>query len=785
MKRAGKGKALVGFRRHGLLIVLICYCFMLTKVIGQSITRGPYLQQPTREGITIRWRTDVPTDTRLEYSALGTSLVVAKTESILTTEHEITLTGLPSDSKYFYGIGTTQKILAQGANYHFTTAPPADTKRPIRFWAMGDFGASNTAKYANNQREVRDQFLAQKNGPVDLWVWMGDNAYCCGTQDEYQTQVFDFYGSTIMGSMPILPSPGNHEYYATSTAKVDRIIPYFDMFTMPTNGQAGGIPSGNEAYYSVNHGPVHFTALDTYGYDEGKYPLADTRSLQYKWLEKDLAANTSLWTVVFFHHPPYTKRSHDSDFEKELTVIRETLVPLFDKYKVDLVLSGHSHVYERSYLMKGHTGLSPTFSKSQHVVQDTKASYTKDSKPIINKEEGTVYMVIGSAGRLDSQNYTDGHPSSVYANYDMGGSSLFTVDENRLDSRWICADGEVRDSFTMFKNVNIRTEKRLQFGESVTLSASWKGNYRWSTGAMNQRSITVNPRRDTLITVSDSLGYLKDSFLLSVAPAPTIKVIVDTTTALCAGQAATVSFASTTFSFDQWTFRVELSDSNGQFTSPTLLAEGKQTLFRVNLPANLTAGSNYRIRVVPDAGFFVVVPSYAFRVSRPAEARLTNESPAAYANEISLNVLVKGTLPARIKITTLPEQTINQMDYTVVVNPQQASVFKIEQLTNVCGVGSIDSRTVQITPPLATSSTTIGVKVYPNPGNDRIVIEYPLASGASVQVVITDLNGKRVAEHIFSTREKQEVDIRSLPAGTYLVEIRSEGQSITKRIVKY
>lgn len=252
-------------------------------------------------GAVRRWRTDTPTDSRVQYAAASdTTKFLAKVDNALTTEHEIVLTGLPRDAKYFYKIGTTQKVLGQSRGQFFVTAPAADTKRPIRFWAMGDFGDQG-AKYATNQRQVRDQFLAKKNGPVDLWIWLGDNAYCCGTQPEYQTQVFDFYGGSIFGNIPILPSPGNHKYLATTSAAnhQDRNVPYYDIVTVPTQGESGGLPSGTEAYYAVNYGNIHFVSLDSYGYDEGK-PLADPNSPQYKWLDKDLAANTSLWTIIFF-----------------------------------------------------------------------------------------------------------------------------------------------------------------------------------------------------------------------------------------------------------------------------------------------------------------------------------------------------------------------------------------------------------------------------------------------------------------------------------------------------
>jgi 3',5'-cyclic AMP phosphodiesterase CpdA len=756
-------------------------------VVAQTITRGPYLQQPTAEGVTIRWRTDVPTDSRVEFNLPDSTQVLSKVDNTPTTEHIVTLTGLPPDTKYLYGVGTSQRILRRGPDRFFQTAPPATTKRPIRFWAMGDFGASDTEKYATNQQAVRDQFLAKKNGPVDLWVWLGDNAYCCGTQQEYQTQVFDFYGSQLFGNLPILPSPGNHEYLATPTAKVDRNIPYYDMITVPARGEAGGVPSGTKAYYSLNYGNIHFISLDTYGYDEGKYPLSDKRSLQYQWLEKDLAAASSLWTIVFFHHPPYTKRSHDSDGEAELRVIRETLVPLFDKYKVDLVLAGHSHVYERSYLMKGHTGLSFTFNKNQHVVQNTEAYYTKDSKPIINKDEGTIYMVIGSAGRLDWNGRPDPHPSSVYSNYQIGGSSIFTVDENRLDSQWLSADGQIRDRFTVFKQVNKRTEKKVTYGASVELTASWKGTYIWSTGQSNVQSVTLSPLRDTLITVSDSLGYLRDTFLLSVTPPPTIKTLIDTSKAICAGQPLTVSYSSTGTNPESLTYKVELSDASSSFAQPQLLAEGKQASFQVVVPATIQGGTGYRVRVVPSpapgATLFETVPSVAFAIRLPVSARLTTTSPLTYADEVSLQVELNGTLPARLKITSLPEQTVNQPSVEVKVSPRQASVFSIEKLSNVCGGGAIDTRVVEITPPLSTSPT-LGFTIYPNPANDRIIIENQTQQSTPVTVLITDMSGKRVVEKELNVITKQEIRTGSLPSGMYLIEVKSGTQSWKKRIVK-
>ncbi len=224
----------------------------------------------------------------MQYAAASdTAKFLAKVDNVSTTEHEVVLTGLSRDMKYFYRVGSTQKILSQGGNQFFTTAPAADTKRPIRFWAMGDFGTADEPDVVvrNNQRTVFEQYLAKRKDPVDLWVWLGDNAYCCGTDSQYQSQVFDFYGGQIFGNLPILSTPGNHEYGASSTGKADREIPYFDIVTTPTKGEAGGIPSGSEAYFSANYSNIHFVSLDSYGLDDGRYLLSDTVSKQYQWLK--------------------------------------------------------------------------------------------------------------------------------------------------------------------------------------------------------------------------------------------------------------------------------------------------------------------------------------------------------------------------------------------------------------------------------------------------------------------------------------------------------------------
>ena len=101
-----------------------------------------------------------------------------------------------------------------------------------------------------------------------------------------------------------------------------------------------------------------------------------------EWLRNDLANNTKDWLIAFFHHPPYSKGSHNSDTETELIQMRQNFLPILEQHGVDLVLSGHSHAYERSKFIDGHYGSSGTFSSSM-VVQagsgrtDGTGAYTK------------------------------------------------------------------------------------------------------------------------------------------------------------------------------------------------------------------------------------------------------------------------------------------------------------------------------------------------------------------------------------------------------------------------
>jgi 3',5'-cyclic AMP phosphodiesterase CpdA len=176
--------------------------------------------------------------------------------------------------------------------------------------------------------------------------------------------------------------------------------------------------------------------------------LFDGKGSQVEWLKADLAANKLPWVVVYFHKPPYSKGSHDSDVELDMKSMREHVNPIFEQYKVDLVIAGHSHVYERSYPMRGHYGINETFDKASHVVAQGSSTNHYTVGP---QGQGVIYVVNGSGGKVGGQR--PGYPmkSTVYTNNKIGGSVLLDVTKRTFTLQWIQSDGEVGDTFVIEK----------------------------------------------------------------------------------------------------------------------------------------------------------------------------------------------------------------------------------------------------------------------------------------------------------------------------------------------
>ena len=517
---SGNNVIAVEIHQNALTSTDISFDLELTGTDGITLTRGPYMNMALQNSIVIRWRTDVATNSKINYGTSPGNLTQSFTDNTNTTEHIITLTGLTENTLYYYSIGSTTQTLQGDANNYFKTMPPVGSTEKIRVLAMGDMG-DNSA----NQLSVRNAYL-NFNGSnyTNAWLLLGDNAYENGLDAEYQSNFFNIYQGNLTKNHVLWPSPGNHDYANNSARQADHNIAYYNVFSLPSNGQAGGVPSNTEAFYSYNYGNIHFVALDSYGWETGNTRLYDTLGPQMVWLKQDLAANTQPWTVVYFHHPPYTKTSHNSDTETELINMRNRVVRIFERYKVDMVLNGHSHGYERSFLINGHYDLENTFNPATHALSTSSAKYNGTANSCIyiknptDVRNGIVYVVAGSAGQLDGTSAGYPHNAMYYSDVSIGGAFFFEVEGNRLDAKWVCADGVIRDQFTMMKDVNKTTNLTIPSGTPTQLTASWPGNYGWNTSETT-RSITVSPTANTTYTVTDGATCLTDVFNITVSGA--------------------------------------------------------------------------------------------------------------------------------------------------------------------------------------------------------------------------------------------------------------------------
>jgi hypothetical protein len=193
------------------------------------------------------------------------------------------------------------------------------------------------------------------------------------------------------------------------------------------------------------------------------------------WLANDLAATNKDWVIAYWHHPPYTKGSHDSDdcTNPEMCEMRANALPVLEAGGVDLVLTGHSHSYERSCLLDGHYGLSTTLTPAMKVdpgngrVGGTGAYMKPNGHP---GHRGAVYAVAGSSGKTGGGSLN--HPVMI-TSLDSLGSLVLDINNRRLDAHFLNNRGALLDSFTIIKAAPVGVPER---GADMRLSIAGRPN---------------------------------------------------------------------------------------------------------------------------------------------------------------------------------------------------------------------------------------------------------------------------------------------------------------------
>lgn len=392
------------------------------------VERQPYMVMQTQNSITLKWQTPKKEIGSVAYGLSPDTLTNVLFEESVTDKHRITIPKLQECTKYFYSVSSSS-LEIDNKGRSFTTFCSSAQKQ--RLWVIGDSG-----QVGKNQTEVYSRLIDYIGGDynkLDMWVLLGDNAYSSGTQEQFNTTLFEPYLELVKRYVP-WAVVGNHDA---------RRWAFYNIFDFPANGEAGGVASHTEEYYSIENGNLHLVMLDSETVNR------DSNGAMATWLKKDLAANKKPWVIVAFHTPPYSDGGHKSDDDWDsrgrLKDMRENFVPIFDEYGVDVVLSGHSHGYERSKLIVNHLGKSDTFSP-KNILQDKQTDYVKSLSN--KKNSGTIYVVSGSSSKLDGASYS--HPALPYSLHEMG-SLIIEITPTTLTSKFLNIDGKISDKFTITK----------------------------------------------------------------------------------------------------------------------------------------------------------------------------------------------------------------------------------------------------------------------------------------------------------------------------------------------
>jgi predicted phosphodiesterase len=206
-----------------------------------------------------------------------------------------------------------------------TTLPLPLKDGSLRFMVMGDTGTADPGQYetAREMAAIRQQF------PFEFVIMVGDNIYGADSAADYKKKFEDPYKPLLDAGVKFYAALGNHDN--------------------PNQASYAPFNMGGQRYYTfraspggvgkLTHGGVRFFAIDS------NY----LRKEQLDWLEKELSSSGSEWKICFFHHPLYSSgKTHGSALES-----RATLEPIFVKNGVNVVLTGHDHIYERIKLEQG------------------------------------------------------------------------------------------------------------------------------------------------------------------------------------------------------------------------------------------------------------------------------------------------------------------------------------------------------------------------------------------------------------------------------------------------
>lgn len=228
--------------------------------------------------------------------------------------------------------------------------------------AFGDWSICEDGKKTH-------KFLSDNYINYDALVMLGDLAYNLFTDAGKVGNDFLEFIAPITKKLPFQTVSGNHENFNNYSDFINR-------FNMPMKKQ------NNNLYFSFDINNSHFVAVPSdFPLDEEKMPLAEIAKF-LEWLETDLSKTTKKWKIVYMHRPLYCSWNAPR-CTIEAVKIRNFYEKIFMKYKIDLIIQGHLHNYERMF---------PIFNGKidEDSISNDRNTYTNPKYP--------TYLICGSAG---------------------------------------------------------------------------------------------------------------------------------------------------------------------------------------------------------------------------------------------------------------------------------------------------------------------------------------------------------------------------------------------------
>lgn len=321
-----------------------------------TVTRPAYLQRLHETGFEV----NLTTSPAAELVLVVQTGPGRRFPGALGTSHRLVASGLEPGYPHGYRIEMADgRVLLSGPRMVAETDVGREAFE-VTIAATGDLGDDGEDQHLTGASILR------MTPTPDLMVIAGDVVYPDGELSDYTRNLFNAMGSGLWSRVAAVPAMGNHDWHVNPAQNWEVI-----WNTWP---DAGPVPSGRERWYVQRRGPV-----DIFVIDSGPDGSPVEAGAQLSWLAAALAASDAEWKIATWHHPGWTCTYKGIEGD-----IVDDVLPILEAHDVDMTLTGHAHLYERTHPMDGgqvlHVGEGPDY----------------------RNPDGIIHVVTGAGGKLVS-----------------------------------------------------------------------------------------------------------------------------------------------------------------------------------------------------------------------------------------------------------------------------------------------------------------------------------------------------------------------------------------------